>query len=380
MKNKILILTLRPLHNGPRIIREINALKGYYNIAVVGLTNPEIESARFYNITKARYSVIDRSIRKIYRAIFRGRPPSFQLPVIRGYVRRLIKSERPELVIVHEPEFLSCVSELQKKYKFKIIFNAHEFYPLQYQGRKGWMETFGRYYHDLYSKYLPRVDLMINVCETISERCFSDYNKKSIIIPNAARYHSALKAIECKQRPYRIVHHGVAIRTRGIETMIEAVSDLEGIAELDLMLVGNQQDYLSEIKQLAQATTNVRIIPPVSFDEIVPFINNYDIGLYVLKPNSFNQQAALPNKLFEFIQARLCIIIGPSSEMAKVVKKHQLGVVSTDFSAESVRTIIRDISMQDIMNYKANSHIAAKALCAENYDKILLEAVLTLNK
>ena len=55
--------------------------------------------------------------------------------------------------------------------------------------------------------------------------------------------------------------------------------------------------------------------------EIVDTIAEYDIGLFILSPINFNYYHALPNKLFEFIQARLAIAVSPSPEMARIVHR-----------------------------------------------------------
>jgi len=106
--------------------------------------------------------------------------------------------------------------------------------------------------------------------------------------------------------------------------------------------------------------------------EIAKNTNNYDIGLFLLSPDSFSYRMALPNKFFEFIQARLAVAIWPSPEMARLVKEYSCGIVSDDFSIESMAEKLNALSKEDIMAFKMNSHNAAGQLCAEkNKDKFL---------
>ncbi len=51
--------------------------------------------------------------------------------------------------------------------------------------------------------------------------------------------------------------------------------------------------------------------------EISDTISKYDIGLYMLQPNTFNQKWHCLIKFLNFIQARLAIAIWPSQEMVK---------------------------------------------------------------
>ena len=105
--------------------------------------------------------------------------------------------------------------------------------------------------------------------------------------------------------------------------------------------------------------------------EIVPFINQYDIGLFLCPPISFNLKYTLPNKFFEFIQARLAVAIGPSIEMEKIVTEYDCGVVSRDFEPRSLAEEISRLTVDKITYYKLQSHRAAGELCSEaNRNKV----------
>lgn len=117
---------------------------------------------------------------------------------------------------------------------------------------------------------------------------------------------------------------------------------------------------------MADSRDNVKIIEPVSPDEIITFTNNYDMGLYLLEPTVTNHEFSLPNKLFEFIQARLAVIIGPSIEMARIVNMYQCGVVSEYFTIESIAKLLNNLDIKDIEKFKLNSSHAAEEV---NFDK-----------
>ena len=87
---------------------------------------------------------------------------------------------------------------------------------------------------------------------------------------------------------------------------------------------------------------------------------------------------ALPNKFFEFIQARLALAIWPSPEMARLVKAHDLGVVSEGFTIEAVARRLNALKTDDILRYKQNAQKAAVRLCAEKNRDRLLQMVADL--
>ena len=157
--------------------------------------------------------------------------------------------------------------------------------------------------------------------------------------------------------------------------MIQIAKTLGNGYQLDLMLTSPNKNYFSKITSLVEGSQNVRLIPPVKFNEIIPFISKYGIGLYLLPPNNFNNIVALPNKFFEFIQARLCIVIGPSPEMMRYVNKFRLGIVSDNFNVEKMITSLKSLTREEITKYKMNANIAAQELSAENFNQLFIDSI-----
>jgi glycosyltransferase involved in cell wall biosynthesis len=89
---------------------------------------------------------------------------------------------------------------------------------------------------------------------------------------------------------------------------------------------------------------------------------------------------ALPNKFFEYIQARLAIAIGPSPEMARIVQEFGCGVVAEDFSPASLAHALNQLSSADIDRMKAGSDRAARAYTAETNAEKLREIVASVLK
>jgi hypothetical protein len=116
----------------------------------------------------------------------------------------------------------------------------------------------------------------------------------------------------------------------------------------------------------------------VKSSEVVSFIHPYDMGIFLLPPINFNYANTLPNKLFDFIQARLAIGIGPTPEMASLVNTHQLGVVADDFTAQSLAQKINSLTAAEISFFKSQADKAALELSAEKNKVILNDLVYNL--
>lgn len=372
----ILIFTINPVHNAPRVIREIDALKDQFKIVVTGETPPHDKNIGYINSDKIKLSQLEYSLGKIYRVLTFGKVFTGRYPTTQKKIDSLLDQVKPDLVIVHPGAFLPYF--YTRNQSFKIVFNAHEFHPREFEGDIKWKNTWGKIHDYIYKKYLPKVDLMINVCEGIAKECLKQYGKDSVIIPNAGPQKVGIKPNLKDSGKIRMIHHGVAISERKLEFMIELAKELGNGFELDLMLIYQDEVYFNRLQDLARKTTNVRIIPPVMFEEIIPFIHQYDLGLFLLPPVNFNYMHALPNKFFEFIQARLAIAVGPSPEMAGLVKKYDLGIVSEDFTVTSMLEKLRTLTHAQVNHFKNSSDEAARILNSEQYEKELLSSISKL--
>jgi hypothetical protein len=122
--------------------------------------------------------------------------------------------------------------------------------------------------------------------------------------------------------------------------------------------------------------SNVRLRDPVPMPELTRLCNRYDMGLYLLPPTGFNTRHMLPNKFFEFIQARIGVAIGPSAEMAPIAGQHGLGVIAEDFTPRTLAEKLNALTAEDVMRFKRNADAAAKIYKAEASLNVL-RAVLT---
>jgi hypothetical protein len=160
--------------------------------------------------------------------------------------------------------------------------------------------------------------------------------------------------------------------------MIEMMRHLDHRYTLDLMLVDTDPRYLSRLRDLAAADSRIRFRPPAPMEDITATINEYDIGVYLLPPVSFNSRVALPNKFFEFIQARLAVAIGPSPEMARLATRHGFGIVAPSFDPKELAGCVSAFSAMDIERLKQQADQASHELHAGRSTETLLAEVQRL--
>lgn len=379
MKKKVLILCEGDPAQDPRPFRMIQCLKGSYQVSVYAgsfFNDPEVTSycnsseksqpekkksntrpVRYLlNFFKLLYSVAFFYITALsilckYDLLF---------SIFHKKAFRTLKEEKFDLIITHDLIFFPLVFSL-KTGNTKIILDAREYYPKNHE--EDWFWSFEKkpYYLLLCYSFLKKCDYILTVCEGIAQEYLNKFGVQSSIMMSLPAYHE-LTPHPADEQNIRIIHHGWANSSRKIDKMIEMMDFLDDRFSLDLMLLTGKGECYDQILHMASTRQNVRIIPPVKMQEIVPFTNQYDIGLYILPPTNFNVKYALPNKIFEFIQARLAVAIGPSIEMSKIVKTYQCGMIANDFEPQTLAAMLNRLTEQDIMTLKNNSDIAAKIL------------------
>lgn len=261
-----------------------------------------------------------------------------------------------------------------------LILDAREFYPRQREG-DFIFDLLERPVRDWVCKtYLPACSKIFTVSDGLSEAYKSHYGVSAEVLRSTPPYIEKFKqSARTDTATIRMVHLGVANPNRKIENMIEIFRQLKPGFTFDLYLAGNKA-YISRLKQLATGIPNLNICPPTKPDAIIPTLQNYDLGFYYLEPKGFNLKHSLPNKFFEFVQARLAVAIGPSPEMEKLVKKYECGFVAETFELNSMIQTLNALDRNAIQSAKQGSDRAASLLCAEKewtkVDNVLRELTL----
>ena len=77
-------------------------------------------------------------------------------------------------------------------------------------------------------------------------------------------------------------------------------------------------------------------------------------------------------------RARLCLAIGPSPEMKRIVDQYRCGVVAKDFTPEALAESLRALDRQKVEAYRRAADAAAVDLCYERSAEVLLATVRRL--
>jgi hypothetical protein len=279
---------------------------------------------------------------------------------------------KPDVIICHGLGFLQLCAYLKTTGR-KLVLNAHEYYPAEFEDRPEW-KGLGEKYENVLHNCSSKIDLVFAVNEIIGRRYEKEFKTPFIEIVNAPDHEKDLKPGKVNGI-IKIVHHGVALANRKIELMIEAVLKSSTPCELYLILVPTEKEYFGKLVSKYSSKERIIFSETVAVKQISKHLNQFDIGLFYLEPVNYNWKHALPNKLFEFIQARLAVIVSPNPEMKKMVERYDLGWVTSDFTLQSLVNTIDSVSLKKIDAHKSNSQKYAEELSSIRTKQLMLESV-----
>lgn len=373
MKN-ILIISFSPIKSDPRVMRQIDALKGTYNLTVVGLGDSPYPDINFHSCSILRSSLLKKTYESLLLICKRFDFFYWKSAYI-SLANAYLQKKKFDFIISND--ITSLPLALQIADGAPVLHDAHEYSPKEFEDRLIWRLLHMKYNEYLCRKYLPKASVMTTVCAGIAEQYEHEFGVKSTVVLNAPRYENLLPS-PLSGNAVRLIHHGLATSSRKLEIMIDMMDLLDDRFRLDLMLVDNGTGYLAILKERAKSNPRIRFRQPVEMKKIAAEINEYDIGIFILPPVNFNYRYALPNKFFEFIQARLAVAIGPSEEMARLTRKYNFGIVVDDFLPETMARALSRLSADQITAMKEASNKAAVSLNADTSQKALLDTIETL--
>lgn len=369
MKKAIVICKIDP-NRLARAQRMIYLLHSNFDVSLLSTKNWKGDfDVKFYYVSNKT-----RSIFQILYSVILIKSGLFEKYVWskeRTEIAKLLSAKDFDLIVCHNIDLLPLA--LKIKNSGAVIFDARDYYPGHYEDRFVWkffLQDLNKY---LCKKYLPQCDEVITVCDGLAEEYKKFCNITPKVIQSLPFYHNLAPSTLSKEK-IRIIHHGSANASRKIEQMVYMSDYLDERFEIDLMLLSTDKMYYKKLEHLCKKRKNIKMIDTVPQGGLINFSNQYDIGLYLLPPKSFNLKYSLPNKFFEYIQSRLAVAIGPSIEMAKILRQYDCGIVSENFKPESLARELNKLSIGQIKYYKEQSHVAAKELNADRTSK-QLEAI-----
>lgn len=261
-------------------------------------------------------------------------------------------------------------SKLKSK---KIVYDSHEYFTEvpELVNRKFPKKVWGY----LEKKILPKIKYAYTVSESIAKTYFKLYGIKMQVVRNVPYLNKIYKEKETKESEFKtILYQGSLNIGRGLEQMIDA---MEFIDNAKFIIIGDG-DITQELKERIKSKkleNKIEFKGRIPFEDLINETRKADLGIALEENLGLNYYYALPNKLFDYIQAGVPILVSPFPEMQKIVKEYDIGTVYDHKTPQALANKIKEIFelKNRYQKWKDNTRKAAKELCWENEEKILID-------
>ncbi|GAA1712412.1 glycosyltransferase [Brachybacterium phenoliresistens] len=372
-RQRVLILSFSPISRDARVLKQVRLLTPDYDVVTCGYGPAPEGVVEHLQIPDHLVSWrLDRPA-----AILRRYSRVQERQEVVSWAREHLSRGAYDVILADDAETVPLALELAPR--GGVHADLHEYASRQKEGNRRWRTFVAPYVRWLVRTHVTRADSVTTVAEGLAAEYRREFGIEAEVVTNAAPWRDG--APQPVSDPIRLVHSGAALPDRHLEVMIEAMGMIERPMHLDLYLTRNDPAYIDRLRTLAEevcARTGrevVRVLDPVPYEELVETLAGYDVGVFSIPPVSFNYTWTLPNKIFDFVQARLAIVVSPSPEMARLVREWDLGEVADDFDADALARTLEALTPQRIAEAKQASDRAAEPLSAENQVRVWGDAI-----
>jgi glycosyltransferase involved in cell wall biosynthesis len=267
-----------------------------------------------------------------------------------------IEKLEPDLIHVNDFHLVAvgvtAARNLRKKgIKTKVIYDAHELV-------EGIHHRYSSLWKSEISHFIDHVDGVVCVSELQAETMKNIYRLEQLptVVANAPYVAGAISIGPTIKDDLMIdgtllTYHGWANDSRGVTAIVKALEFLPNDFHIALMVMG-VDSYLESLKELERhirkklnaENKRLHFLPYVDPKVLSHYLSTSDATLIGLLPagnvEQSNHHIAMPNKLYESVQAKVPVITSDMPALSAFVNEHKIGSVykagSSSGLAESV--------------------------------------------
>lgn len=224
---------------------------------------------------------------------------------------------------------------------------------------------------------VPKVDVAYTVCTSIAEVYRDLYGVDFKVVRNlpvCSQTENVEHYEKSATQPKIIIYQGALNLGRGIEAAIRAMQFLEG-AELWLAGDGDITQQLRQMVGELKLENKVKFLGRLPLHQLREMTSQADLGISLEEDLGLNYRFALPNKLFDYIQSGVPVLVSNLPEMRHIVEQYQIGTIAETHQRKELAELMNValFDQEKRLVWKQNLLKAAKELCWENEEEALMQ-------
>jgi glycosyltransferase involved in cell wall biosynthesis len=337
------------------------------NILVVGTVFPNS-----LTLPSSKYST------HRFRMTFKKGPLFYMEYNIRLFVYLL--SSKATIMVSNDLDTLLAVYLASRLKQVPLVYDSHEYFTeLPELVHRPLVRTIWKF---LESIILPRVKYAYTVSSSIAQAYAEKYKLNMQVIRNVPYKKEwniidnskiADKQKKRRENNRRIIYQGVLNMGRGLELAIRAMQYTQN-ARLIIAGAGYYENTLRDLVRALKLHDKVRFIGRVPPAKLSKYTKDADLGISLEENIGLNYYYALPNKLFDYIQAKIPVLVSNMPEMAAIVCKYDIGKITDTKDPLILAQLFTEMlhNQNHRILWRKNLEIAADELCWEIEENKLL--------
>jgi hypothetical protein len=369
---RILCVSFSPIHADARVLRQLEVLHELGEVTTVGYGAAPEGVAHHVRVPDDAPSLPQTAAGVLKLALRLHESVELDAPGEKAVRAETVASGPYDVVVANDARALPLAFAAAGS--APVLADMHEWAPEERSTVLLWRMLVAPYMAHLCSKYLPRAAAVTSVSAGLAGLYSERYGVATDIVRNAADLRQ-LTASTVDEERIRLVHSGTADRERNILELIDATERLGERFSLDLYLIEVPGGHLGEIRRRAASSPRVSVHDPVPPETLPEVLNQYDLGVFLYPLKTLSHLYHLPNKFFDFVQARLGLVFSPAPEINAHIEQYGIGIITADTSADALVSALREITVDDVERFKSASDRSARELSSEP-DRAVQRAVL----
>lgn len=242
-------------------------------------------------------------------------------------------SENPDIYHAHDLPGLAVAWPSAILKRKILVYDSHELWSEVTLFRR-W-KIFLTFFRFLEKILLYKVKAIITVNQSLAQILKKRYHKQVLALYNYSvtrhlqpacqrRYHLNLAKFG---RQKIILYLGAFQAGRGLDQIIKAATYLDSTYHILLIGYGPDRKKLSQIIKIKKLQKKISLLPPLPPDQIIAVIRQAQLGLCLIENVSLSYYYSTPNKIFQYMAAKLPILASNFPEQKKIVLQNKIGEV-----------------------------------------------------
>lgn len=269
---------------------------------------------------------------------------------------------------------------ISKVKSIPLIYDTHEYFtevpelidrPLV---RKFWLRV---------EKFLfEKPDLILTVNQSLATEYSNKYQREVFPIRNLPFKKIKTKGIIHEKYKLHsdkkiIIYQGAVNKHRGLEQAIESMKYIQSDA---LLFVVGDGDLLKDLQTLVVSenlSEKVIFTGAIPYDKLHVYTCSANLGISIELSTNKNYIFSLPNKIFDYIQSQIPVLISDFPETSQLIKKYNIGMILENHDPFIIAKVMDEMLINSSLNMEWQQGLsrAADELCWEEEKQLFNQLI-----